>query len=240
MPELDFNLIYVASAEEEISGSSGIECLIPELGDIAVAIVGEPTQMKMAIAERGLMVLDCTASGQAGHAANNEGINAIYRAMQDIAWFSTYRFDKTSEWLGPVNMNVTVINAGTAHNQIPAECHFVVDVRLNECYTHQQLLTTIRQHVNCAVKERSTRIKPSYISPNHAMVLAAKDLGIPQFGSATTSDMALMPWPVVKIGPGDTRRSHSADEFIYIAEIEQAIDTYIQLIESYSQKINAA
>jgi acetylornithine deacetylase len=236
--DLNFNLLFVASAEEEVSGSNGIESLVSHLGKIDIAIVGEPTQMRMAVAERGLMVLDCVAKGKAGHAANNEGVNAIYLAMKDIEWFRTYQFEKASEWLGPVKMSVTVINAGQAHNQIPAECKFVVDVRLNECYTHQELLSVIRKHVSVETKERSTRIKPSFIEDEHPMVLAAKEMGIEQFGSATTSDMALMPWKAVKIGPGDTNRSHSADEFIYVHEIEHGIETYIKLIHSYSQQIS--
>jgi acetylornithine deacetylase len=237
--KLNCNIIFAATAEEEISGKNGIESIIPELGNIEVAIVGEPTQMKMAVAERGLLVLDCTATGQAGHAANNEGLNAIYLAIKDIEWFRTYKFDKTSEWLGPVGMNVTVISAGTAHNQIPAECKFTVDIRLNEHYTHTGVLSIIRQHVLCTVKERSTRIRPSFIELNNPMVKAAMELNIPLFGSSTTSDMALMPWKAVKIGPGDTRRSHSADEFIYVNEIESGISTYIDLIHSYSSQIKA-
>lgn len=235
---LNFNLLFVASAEEEVSGANGIESLVSHLGKVDIAIVGEPTQMRMAVAERGLMVLDCVATGKAGHAANKEGINAIYLAMQDMEWFRSYQFEKTSEWLGPVKMSVTVVNAGQAHNQIPAECKFVVDVRLNECYTHQELLSFIRQHVSAEVKERSTRIKPSFIEAGHPMVLAAKEIGIEQFGSGTTSDMALMPWRAVKIGPGDTNRSHSANEFIYMHEIEHGIETYIRLIHSYSKQIS--
>jgi acetylornithine deacetylase len=233
--ELPYNLLFAATAEEEVSGAGGIESIVPQLGNIAVALVGEPTQMRMAVAERGLLVLDCTTTGKAGHAANNEGINAIYLAMKDIEWFTTYRFEKTSEWLGPVNMNVTVINAGTAHNQIPAECKYVVDIRLNEHYTHQQVLEVVRANVQATVKERSTRIKPSFIPTTHPMVQAGLQLNLEAFGSATTSDMALMPWVAVKIGPGDTRRSHSADEFIYVSEIENGIDIYIQLLNRYAQ-----
>lgn len=234
---LPLNIIYAATAEEEISGKEGIESIIPQLGNIHLAIVGEPTLMKMAVAERGLMVLDCLASGKAGHAARNEGINAIYLAMADIEWFRFYKFGKTSEWLGPVTMNVTVIKAGLAHNQVPATCDFVVDVRLNECYTHEEVLATIRQNVTCAIKERSTRIKPSFIETSHPIVEAAKRLNIPLYGSPTTSDMALMPWKAVKIGPGDSLRSHSADEFVYLNEIGEGIDKYIQLLEAYSQQI---
>ena len=236
--DLSFNLIYAATAEEEISGANGIESIIADLGAVDLAIVGEPTQMKMAIAERGLLVLDCTSTGKAGHAARNEGINAIYSAMEDIEWFKRHTFDKTSEWLGPVSMNVTAIQAGSAHNQVPADCNFVVDIRLNECYTHQGVLAEIRKNVSCSVKERSTRIKPSFIDSADPIVRAATELNIPLYGSPTTSDMALMPWKAVKMGPGDSARSHSADEFICLNEIEQGIKTYIELIELYSTQIN--
>jgi acetylornithine deacetylase len=238
--DLPFNLIYAATAEEEISGKGGVESILTDLGNVQLAIVGEPTLMKMAIAERGLLALDCIAKGKAGHAARNEGVNAIYEAMKDIEWFRTYQFEKTSEWLGPVSMNVTVVNAGTAHNQVPAECSFVVDVRLNECYTHQQVLEIIRQHVSCEVKERSTRIKPSGIELMHPIVLAAKDLQLDLYGSPTTSDMALMPWQAVKIGPGDSARSHSADECIYVHELKDGLRIYIELIEHYAQQIKTA
>lgn len=231
--ELPYNLVFAATAEEEISGKGGIESILADLGPVDLAIVGEPTQMQLAIAERGLLVLDCKAVGKAGHAARNEGVNAIYLAMKDIEWFSTYRFQKNSDWLGPVSMNVTQVNAGTAHNQVPAECTFVVDVRLNEHYPHMEALALIRQHVQAEVKERSTRIKPSFIAPTHPLIVAGQKLGITLYGSPTTSDMALMPWAAVKIGPGDSARSHSADEYIYLHEIEQGITTYIQLIEGF-------
>jgi acetylornithine deacetylase len=230
---LPYNLIFAATAEEEISGSGGIASIISELANIDLAIVGEPTQMQLAVAERGLLVLDCTAKGKAGHAARNEGINAIYLAMKDIEWFRTYKFDKSSEWLGEVSIKVTVINAGSAHNQVPAECAFVVDIRLNECYTHQQVLEIIRSHVSCEVKERSTRIKPSFIETDHPIVNAAKDMNIALYGSPTTSDMALMPWKAIKMGPGDSARSHSADEYIYLEDIRKGIETYVSLLWSY-------
>lgn len=236
--ELPFNIIYAATAEEEISGRNGVESIITELGDIHLAIVGEPTLMNMAVAERGLLVLDCKAIGKAGHAARNEGVNAIYVAMDDIAWFRNFKFEKESQWLGPVGMNVTVINAGTAHNQVPAECNYVVDVRLNECYTNEEVLSIIRSHVKSEVRERSTRIRPSFIDTDHALVLAAKQLGMDLYGSPTTSDMALMPWSSVKVGPGDSARSHSADEFIYLREIEEGIKKYILLLEAYSAHLS--
>jgi acetylornithine deacetylase len=238
--DLPFNLIYAATAEEEISGKGGIESIINDLGNVQLAIVGEPTLMQMAVAERGLLVLDCTVTGKAGHAARNEGVNAIYQAMKDIEWFRTYQFEKDSEWLGPVSMNVTQINAGTAHNQVPAECTFVVDVRLNEHYPHEEALALIRQHVSATVKERSTRIKPSFIETTHPLIMAGQTLGMSAYGSPTTSDMALMPWKAVKLGPGDSARSHSADEYIYVHEIEQGIKGYIDLIEGYAQQVKTA
>lgn len=232
---LPFNLLFAATAEEEISGSGGISSIISELGKIDLAIVGEPTQMQLAVAERGLLVLDCVTKGKAGHAARNEGVNAIYLAMKDIEWFRTYKFEKTSEWLGDVSMNVTSVHAGSAHNQVPAECHFVVDIRINDYYTHQQVLDIIREHVKSEVKERSTRIKPSFIEKEHPFVVEAKKLNIGLYGSPTTSDMALMPCKAVKIGPGDSARSHSADEFIFPYEIKSGIGTYIELLTAYSK-----
>lgn len=228
-----FNLIFSATAEEEISGRNGIESIVSDLGKIDFAIVGEPTLMNLAIAERGLLVIDCTAKGKAGHAARNEGVNAIYEAMRDIEWFRAFRFPKKSEWLGEVSMNVTVINAGQAHNQVPAECTFVVDIRLNECYTHEEVLAIIRANVKSEVKERSTRIKSKGVSLGHPIVKAAQVLGFELYGSPTTSDQALMPWASVKLGPGDSARSHSADEFIFAEEIEKGIEQYIELLNEF-------
>lgn len=232
---LPFNIIFAATAEEEISGVNGIESILHELGNISLAIVGEPTQMNLAIAEKGLLVLDCIAHGRPGHAARNEGDNAIYKAMNDIEWFRTFQFPKISELLGPVKMNVTVIKAGAQHNVVPGTCEFVVDIRLNEKYTHEEVLNIIKQNIQCEVKPRSTRIKPSSISKEHPMVKAAESLGLKTFGSPTTSDQALMNFPSVKIGPGDSARSHSADEFIYVEEIKEGISTYIRLIDSYKK-----
>lgn len=231
--DLPFNLVYAATAEEEISGAGGVESIIADISPIDLAIVGEPTQMQMAVAERGLLVIDCTAHGVAGHAARQEGINAIYTAIDDIDWFRSYKFDKVSPWLGEVSTNVTIISAGSAHNQVPAECTFTVDIRLNDCYTHEEMLQLIRQHVSCTVKERSTRIKPSFIPADHPVLVSARTLGIALYGSPTTSDMALMPWPSVKMGPGDSARSHSADEYICTHEIRDAIRTYISLLDHY-------
>jgi acetylornithine deacetylase len=232
--DLPFNLIYAATAEEENSGRNGIESLIDDLNPVHLAIVGEPTQMKAAIAERGLLVIDAVAHGIAGHAARNEGLNAIYQALGDIEWFRNYKFEKTSEWLGPVSMNVTMIEAGSAHNQVPSVCNFTVDIRLNEHYTHQQVMDEISRHVQSTVTARSMRIKPSFINVAHPFVKVAQQLGLEIFGSPTTSDRALMPWTSVKIGPGDSARSHSADEFIYTDEIKEGISIYINLLEQYA------
>lgn len=229
--DLKYNLIYAATAEEEISGPNGVESILPELGDIAFAIVGEPTLMHMAIAEKGLLVLDCIAKGKAGHAAREEGVNAIYKALPDIEWFRRYQFPKVSPTLGPVKMSVTVILAGAQHNVVPAECRFTVDVRCTDAYTHEELLDIIRSHVSAEVQPRSLRLRPSSIDEDHPVVQAGRTLGIPMYGSPTTSDQALMPFPSIKIGPGDSARSHSADEFVYLREIEEGISGYIRLLE---------
>jgi len=205
--------------------------LLPQLGTIDFGIVGEPTQMQMAVAERGLMVLDCTAQGIAGHAAREEGENAIYNAIKDIEWFQTYKFDKTSELLGPVKMSVTVIETeNKAHNVVPAQCRFVVDTRVNELYTFDDLLSIIRDNVKSDVQPRSTRLKSSSIALDHPVVEAGLKSGRAYYGSPTTSDKALMNFPALKIGPGDSSRSHTADEYIYIDEIKEGIDLYIQLL----------
>lgn len=229
-PDLKYNLIIAATAEEEISGANGIELTIPQLGKIDAAIVGEPTLMEMAVAEKGLMVLNCKAVGKSGHAARDEGENAIYKAMKDIELFSTYRFDKISPMLGSVKMSVTVINAGTQHNVVPATCDFTVDVRVNEYYTHEEVLDIIRGSVTCEVEPRSMRLRATSIDEQHPLVQAGLQIGKKSFGSATLSDKALMPFPALKMGPGDSARSHSADEFIYLEEIEKGINDYIALL----------
>lgn len=228
---LTHNLLFAATAEEEISGLNGVESILPELGGIALAIVGEPTLFQMAVAEKGLLVLDCTARGKAGHAAREEGVNAIYEALSDIEWFRTYRFPKVSSMLGPVKMSVTVIQAGTQHNVVPAECRFTVDVRCTEAYSHEELLEIIRGHVRAEVAPRSMRLRPSAIAMDHPIVQAGLAMGLSAYGSPTTSDQALMPFTSIKIGPGDSARSHSADEFVYLHEIEQGIAGYIRLLE---------
>ncbi len=229
--DLKYNIIFAASAEEEISGADGIAALLPEFGKIDVAIVGEPTLLQMAVAEKGLMVLDCEASGVSGHAARNEGSNAIYNAFKDLHWFAEHQFPKVSELLGPVKMTVTMINAGTQHNVVPATCKFTVDVRINECYTNEELLEEIRQNVTCKVMARSMRLRSTSIHKEHPLVQAGLKLGKEIFGSSTLSDKVFMNFPALKIGPGDSARSHMADEFIYLNEIEEGIDTYINILK---------
>ncbi len=231
-----YNLIFLASAEEEISGKNGIESVLPELPKIDAAIVGEPTGMQPAIAEKGLMVVDCTTYGKAGHAARNEGENAIYKALQDIEWFKNHRFEKISDTLGEVKMSVTMINAGTQHNVVPDKCTFVVDIRSNECYSNQTLLDTIKISVQSEVKARSTRLNSSFISKEHSLVKRCIELGLSPFGSPTLSDQALMPFPSLKMGPGESTRSHIANEFIFVHEIENAIDLYIKLLNQLKIK----
>jgi len=225
-----YNLIFAASAEEEISGKNGIESLLHELPVIDFAIVGEPTGMNMAVAEKGLMVLDCVAQGQAGHAARNEGDNAIYKALPAIDWFRTFEFDRKSDLLGAVKMTVTQINAGTQHNVIPDKCSFVVDVRSNEMYSNEEILDEIRKHVSCDVQPRSTRLSSTATPLAHAVVKRGRELDRSVFGSPTLSDQALMLFPSLKMGPGESSRSHTADEYILLSEIEEAIEIYVQLL----------
>lgn len=230
--ELPCNMVLAATAEEEISGTGGVELIWKELPSIDFAMVGEPTLCDAAIAEKGLMVLDCVAKGKAGHAAREEGVNAIYEALADIDWFRTYQFPKVSASLGKVKMSVTVIQAGQAHNQVPPECRFTVDVRVTDAYTLEEALSIIRQQVKCEVKPRSLRLRSSGIDSSHPLMHSVVQLGLKQYGSPTTSDQALIPVPSIKIGPGDSARSHSADEFIYVEEIRKGIDLYIQLIKN--------
>jgi len=229
--DLPYDLVFAATAEEEISGRNGIELLLKYLPAIDLAIVGEPTLMDMAVAEKGLMVLDCTAYGVAGHAAREEGVNAIYQAIRDIEWFRTFRFPKVSEALGTIKMSVTVIQAGTQHNVVPDTCRFVVDVRATDAYTLTETLEIIRENVSSEVVPRSVRLNPSGIPPDHPIVQRGLSLGMKPYGSPTLSDQALIPYPSIKIGPGDSARSHTADEFIYVHEIIDGIDKYIALLE---------
>ena len=231
--DLRYNIILAATAEEEISGSGGIEYTLPYLPAINCAIVGEPTQMQMAVAERGLMVLDCISHGKAGHAARNEGENAIYNAIRDIEWFRNYKLLKISDLLGPSKMSVTVIETeNKAHNMVPSQCKFVVDTRINELYSFEEVIDIIKANVQCEVTPRSTRLRSTSIAIGHPLVIAGINLGRTYYGSPTTSDKALMPFPTLKIGPGDSARSHTADEYIYIDEIKNGIELYIQLLNN--------
>lgn len=232
VPGLSYNIVLAATAEEEISGTGGIERIWNDLPKIDCAIVGEPTLCEAAVAEKGLMVLDCVAKGRAGHAAREEGLNAIYQALEDIEWFRGYEFPKVSQTLGRVKMSVTVINAGQAHNQVPAECKFTVDVRVTDSYTLEEVLDIVRHNVICEVTPRSLRLRPSGIEKSHPLLKAVNQMQVQQYGSPTTSDQALIPVSSIKMGPGDSARSHSADEFIYVDEIRKGIDLYIQLIRN--------
>jgi acetylornithine deacetylase len=229
--DLAYNICLAATAEEEISGSNGLECVIPDLGELEFAIVGEPTEMQLAIAERGLLVLDCTVTGKAGHAAREEGDNAIYKALKDIEWFRNYRFAKISEVFGPLKMSVTIINAGSQHNVVPATCTFTVDVRVTDAYSNEEVLRIIRTNVDCDVKARSVRLKPSSIDKEHPLVQSGIALGRTTYGSPTTSDQALLSIPSVKVGPGDSARSHMADEYVFVKEIAEGIELYIDMLK---------
>ncbi len=229
---LKYNLVYLASCEEEVSGEGGFRLALPELPPIDVAIVGEPTGMQPAIAEKGLMVIDGTAYGKSGHAARNEGVNAIYEALDDLVWLRDYRFKKESPLLGPTKMTVTVLNSGTQHNVIPDECHFVIDVRTNEYYQNEFLFAFLQKHVKSELKARSFRLSSSHIPMEHPLVQRCVEIGMTPFGSPTLSDQALMPFLSLKLGPGESSRSHTADEFICLSEIENAIQTYVQLLSA--------
>lgn len=224
------NLIYLASCEEEVSGKDGIVKALPLLPKIDVAIVGEPTGMQPAVAEKGLMVLDITAHGKSGHAARNEGVNAIYEALDDLQWMRSYQFERVSPFLGATQLQATVIQAGTQHNVVPDECRITVDVRTNECYTNEEVFDIISQHCKSDVQARSFRLHSSHIDTGHPLIRQCVSMGMEPFGSPTLSDQALMPFPSFKLGPGDSARSHSADEYICISEIEHAINTYCQLL----------
>lgn len=232
-PALRYNLCLALTAEEEVSGRNGIESILPEIGSIDFAVVGEPTSMDVAVAERGLMVLDCVAKGIPGHAAHSNTLNPIHLAVADLRWFSTHTFDKTSALLGAVKMSVTVIHSGTQHNTVPAECSFTVDVRTNECYSNTEILDIIRSSVACEVTPRSVRLNPSSIDPGHPLVKLAIENGCKVFGSNTLSDQALMPFPSVKWGIGNSLRSHTADEYVEIKEIEHGIDVYIAVFSAF-------
>ncbi len=227
---MKYNFVIAATAEEEISGYDGLELVYPQLGPIDFAIVGEPTLMDIAVAEKGLMVLDCVAQGKSGHAAREEGDNAIYKAIDDINWIRNYKFEKISPHLGPMKMSVTIINAGYQHNVVPENCPFTIDVRITEEYRNEDVLRIIEDNIQSKVTPRSVRLRPSFIDPNHALVHAAIKHGAKTYGSPTTSDQALIPVPSVKMGPGNSGRSHTANEFIWLSEIEEGIDRYIKVL----------
>ena len=235
--EQPYNLIMLASAEEEVTGAGGVRMVLEALPKIDFAIVGEPTQMHPAVAERGLMVFDCVAKGVSGHAAREEGVNAIYQAMQDIEWFRSYTFPRISPMLGAVKMSVTGIEAGTQHNVIPSECRFMVDVRVNECYRNEELLALVREQVRSEVTPRSTHLSSSFIAEDHPAVKRLKDMGRVAFASPTMSNQAVMPFTTLKLGPGDSVRSHTADEYVLLSEIEQALEIYYDLLDGL--KINS-
>ena len=228
----NFNILWVASAEEEISGENGFSRVLPLLPQVDVAIVGEPTNLQPAIAEKGLMVIDGYAYGKSGHAARNEGVNAIYEALDDLVWLRDYKFRKESELLGPTKMTVTVVESGTQHNVIPDTLHFIIDVRTNEFYQNEFLFGFLKKKMKkCELRPRSFRLRSSCIPADHPIIKRCMDRGMQPFGSPTLSDQALMPFPSFKLGPGESSRSHSADEFIKISEIEKAIETYVYLLD---------
>lgn len=245
--DIPFNLVIACTAEEEVSGVNGIEALLSNADFLQTiqeadlkapekkwcGIVGEPTQTQLAVAEKGLLVLDVTTQGRAGHAAREEGENAIYKALREIEWFRNYTFDKRSAWLGKVKMTVTAIHTeNRQHNVVPASCHYTVDIRFPECYTHPEILAIIQDHIDSEVKPRSFRLKSSGIDVDHPLVAAGIKLGKKPYGSPTSSDKAFMPFPTLKCGPGDSARSHTADEFIYIEEIHEGIEFYIDLLNA--------
>ena len=229
---LPYNLILAATAEEENSGKNGVESILEDIKPIEFGMVGEPTEMNMAVAEKGLMVLDCKAMGQSGHAARDVGLNAIYEAVRDIDWFRNFQFEKESAHLGPIKMTVTLVNAGYQHNVIPDVCDFVVDVRTTDAYSNQEVFEIVKEHVKSEVTPRSFRLNSSHLPEQMGVSKAADSLGIKKFGSPTCSDQAVMDFPTFKMGPGKSERSHTADEFIYLDEIREGIRGYIQLLET--------
>jgi acetylornithine deacetylase len=233
-PDPKHNIVFAASAEEEISGVNGIELVLPYLGQIDFGIVGEPSKLEMAVAERGLMVIDCVASGKPGHAARNEGENALYKAIEDIDWIRNNRFEKKSDLLGETRMSVTVIETeNKQHNVVPAQCKYVIDVRVNELYSFEEILEALKENLKSSFKPRTTRMKSTAIPLDHPLVKSGVRLGKNFYGSPTTSDKALMPFPALKMGPGDSARSHTADEYIYVNEIKDGIITYIKLLDEF-------
>lgn len=228
---LPYNLIMAATAEEEISGANGVASILPELGKVNLAIVGEPTLMDMAVAEKGLVVLDCEAKGVSGHAARDEGENAIYKALNEIEKLKNFQFEKESAYLGPIKKTVTLIEAGTQHNVVPDSCKFVVDVRTTDAYSNAETVQIIDELMDVEVKPRSIRLNSSGLAQDHPIVIRGESMGMKKYGSPTLSDQALMPFDTIKIGPGDSARSHTADEYIGVDEIEAGIKGYIELLK---------
>lgn len=233
--QLPFNLLLIASAEEEISGQNGISSIIATLPEAELAIVGEPTLMNLAVAEKGLLVIDAKVKGKAGHAAREEGLNAIYLALEDLEKVRNFQFRKTSAFLGRTKVTCTVIKAGQHHNVVPDLCEFTLDVRVTDAYTLQEALEELESNLNAYLVPRSLRLQSSHLPENHLMYQVADALNLEKYGSPTLSDQALIPWPSVKIGPGDSARSHTADEFIYLSEIKKGIQGYISIIEKYAE-----
>jgi acetylornithine deacetylase len=231
-PQLKYNLIMAASAEEETSGENSIKSILTDIKPFDFAIVGEPTSMHMAVAEKGLLVLYCQANGKSGHAARANGLNAISEAIKDINWFNSYSFPNESNLLGAVRMSVTMINAGYQHNVIPDKCTFTVDIRSTDAYNNQQILDIVKENIKSEILNASYGLNPSYISEEHILWKTAKKLNIPTFASPTLSDQAQINTPSVKIGPGMSERSHTADEFVYLSEIEDGVVGYIRLLEA--------
>ena len=229
-----FNLVCAITAEEEISGENGICSVLPEFGKIDLGIVGEPTGMHLAIAEKGLIVLDCTAHGKTGHAAREEGENALYKALDDIQWLRQHQFSRVSSLLGPVKTTVTQISAGTQHNVVPDRCQFVIDVRTNELYRNQEIIDFLREKLQSEIVPRSTHLNSSRISENHPLIKKGVAMGKPVYGSPTLSDQSMMPFETVKMGPGESARSHTPDEFILVSEIRAGIRDYIELLTDFS------
>ena len=235
---LPYNLILAATAEEENSGKDGVESILDKIKPIEFAIVGEPTEMRMAVAEKGLMVLDCYAKGTSGHAARDVGENAIYKALRDIEEIRSFSFGKASEYLGPIKMTTTMIEAGYQHNVIPDECHFVVDIRTTDAYSNQEVFEIVREHLKSEVKPRSFRLNPSFLPEEMSVAKVADELGVEKFGSSTSSDQAVMDFPSFKMGPGKSERSHTPDEFIFLREISEGIEGYIKLLTALFNRIN--
>lgn len=230
---LPYNIVIVASAEEESSGKNGLNSVLKQLPELECAIVGEPTLMQLAVAEKGLLVLDVIVKGTASHAAHNNPDNPIYNAMSVIEWFKTFQFEKISDVLGPVKMTVTQVTAGKQHNVVPAECHLVVDIRVNDCYNNTEILETVRKHLTAEINPRSMHLNASSIPLNHGLVQAGIALGRTTYGSPTLSDQSVLSCKSLKLGPGETLRSHSADEFIFINEIEEGIQLYIKILTDF-------